>query len=561
MPSIFISYRRDDDPGYARLLYERLQTWFPGEPVFMDVEEIPLGASWRKILTDRISTCEVLIVLIGRAWLSATASDGTRRLDDAEDFVRWEIAEALRLGKRVIPVLLSPALLPAAKDLPQDIAALADLQYQTLAHSTFEQDIQTLVERISGRGGWLIRLLDGLARLGKIGALVGVIALAFAWTNLFDLLGLDTRTASFTMLAGDILFESPLSDALLLVSIQPRPDETERLSTTRRADYAQLIHRASLQGAKAVVFDITVTEPSNSDDALRNAVAKARKRGTDVVFGFKELAGQEPAAAPELARAGAALGFACVGEKLGEAMLATLALHVKDRAYGSLPLQAVYHPEHIGQLKAGKDFLTITKRNGEPDAVRFSTRETTSRLDSDCPAKVEGSEITRLLIPLSHRERLREPTRRTTMEDLLSQTPAFPLAGRLLVVGAEHPFDRLVTRMDVSNTPRYGFEFQADAINALLTDQIVSPLGFGAQWLVAAGMILLASGYRLWRLGKSHKFDYIALPLACMIYMGVAILLYAKLRLLMDGLYHLAAFLVTWWALGAVERRWNRDNR
>ncbi len=35
---IFISYRRDDDPGFAQALYLRLEQEFGGENLFMDVE-------------------------------------------------------------------------------------------------------------------------------------------------------------------------------------------------------------------------------------------------------------------------------------------------------------------------------------------------------------------------------------------------------------------------------------------------------------------------------------------------------------------------------------------
>ena len=101
-------------------------------------------------------------------------------------------------------------------------------------------------------GGGLIdfvRKLKQVLRLGKAGigvvAIVGAAVLSFAWVNLFDLLGLDTRSTSFTMLLGDMLVEPVLSDGLLLVVITPRADETTRLSSTRRSEYARLINIAS----------------------------------------------------------------------------------------------------------------------------------------------------------------------------------------------------------------------------------------------------------------------------------------------------------------------------
>jgi hypothetical protein len=125
MPSIFISYRRDDAPANARLVYERLKEWFGEGNSFMDVEHIALGDDWKHVLSQRVTRCDALLAVIGPRWLTAANSNGRRRLDDPEDFVRWEIREALTRGKRVIPVLVDGAPLPRAADLPPDLAPLA----------------------------------------------------------------------------------------------------------------------------------------------------------------------------------------------------------------------------------------------------------------------------------------------------------------------------------------------------------------------------------------------------------------------------------------------------
>ena len=58
--------------------------------------------------------CDVLLAVIGKGWLDLRDPDGGRRLDDPKDFVRIEIASALRLGERVIPVLVNGADMPTA---------------------------------------------------------------------------------------------------------------------------------------------------------------------------------------------------------------------------------------------------------------------------------------------------------------------------------------------------------------------------------------------------------------------------------------------------------------
>jgi hypothetical protein len=65
MPNIFISYRRDDAPANARLVYERLREWFGDGNSFMDVEQIELGDDWKHVLDQRVSRCDALLTVCG----------------------------------------------------------------------------------------------------------------------------------------------------------------------------------------------------------------------------------------------------------------------------------------------------------------------------------------------------------------------------------------------------------------------------------------------------------------------------------------------------------------
>jgi hypothetical protein len=105
---IFLSYRREDEPGFALALFGRLEQSFPSERLFMDVEGgIAAGQDFVRVLEDEVSSCDVMLALIGSKWLTATDEMGRRRLDNPQDFVRIEIESAIRFGKRVIPVLFA----------------------------------------------------------------------------------------------------------------------------------------------------------------------------------------------------------------------------------------------------------------------------------------------------------------------------------------------------------------------------------------------------------------------------------------------------------------------
>lgn len=561
MPSIFISYRRDDSSATAELLHDRLATWFARDKVFLDVQGIAPGEDWRRLLTERLAAYDVVLVVIGSAWPATLAA---RMASAGDDFVRWEVAEALRQHKRVIPVLVDGAALPAPDELPADIAALGRLQAETLKRDTRDRDIAALAAALEG-GGLIefVRRLKQVLRLGKAGvgvaAVVGAAVLSLAWVNVFDLLGLDTRTASFTMLVGDVLFEPLLSERLLLVAITPRPEETTRLASARRTDYARLIAIAAERKAEAIAFDITTHEVSAADAVLFDAVRAARRNGTRVVFGFKALTpAGDPVALAGLADAGAALGLTCIGQKLDNAVLGTLAMGIGGRMYGSYALYAVADATSIERIPRGANALPVRLPGGETD-VPFSLREVVNRPDRDCPARPPGAELARLIFPISHRERLRDAARRISAETLLAG-PSAPGAwrGKVVVVGAAHPLDLLQTRLDPNGPQRYGFEFQAEVVNSLLTGAVVTPVGFLAQWLLSLSMVLAAIAYRLWRAGKSRRLDVVVLPLAVAVYLAVMVLMYATFRLLVNGLYHLAAFIVTWWVLSVLERRWSR---
>jgi hypothetical protein len=110
MARIFLCYRRDDSGGYAGRLYDRLGQRFGHDNLFMDIDTIAPGLDFVEAIEKAVGTCDVLLAVIGRQWLTSTDSQGQRRLDNPEDFVRLEIVTALVRQIRVIPVLVGGAI-------------------------------------------------------------------------------------------------------------------------------------------------------------------------------------------------------------------------------------------------------------------------------------------------------------------------------------------------------------------------------------------------------------------------------------------------------------------
>jgi uracil-DNA glycosylase family 4 len=148
MARVFINYRRQDSEGYAGRLYDHLLRHFDAEDVFMDVDSIPPGVDFVQFLEEAVAQCDVLLTLIGPTWASCEDKAGQRRLMLDDDFVRIEIAAALRQNKVVVPVLVGDAVMPRAAELPPDLLPLARRNAVELAHARFAKDVDRLCDSI-----------------------------------------------------------------------------------------------------------------------------------------------------------------------------------------------------------------------------------------------------------------------------------------------------------------------------------------------------------------------------------------------------------------------------
>ena len=145
-PSVFVSYRRDDSRDVVGRICDRLAGALGAENVFLDVDSIPLGVDFRRILREEVGQCHVLLAVVGPGWLDAVDSVGVRRLEDPDDFVRIEIEAALEAETPVIPVLVNGSGLPQADQLPGDLRRMFDLVPITLGGETnFDADLERLL--------------------------------------------------------------------------------------------------------------------------------------------------------------------------------------------------------------------------------------------------------------------------------------------------------------------------------------------------------------------------------------------------------------------------------
>jgi len=156
--------------------------------IFIDVDGIDPGRNFETAIEEALRESDVCLILIGSDWIGKQ-EDGTARIQDEEDFVRRETAAALASGKRVIPVLIDGAAMPAKEDLPADVQSVVTANAIALRHSSFSQDF-TVVEdaafnrkpgtpmtRFFRRHPFLTLFLKSAAGVAVAGVLLLVVAL------------------------------------------------------------------------------------------------------------------------------------------------------------------------------------------------------------------------------------------------------------------------------------------------------------------------------------------------------------------------------------------------
>jgi hypothetical protein len=146
MPNrVFISYRREDGAASARSICDRLTQVFGSANIFMDVNSLVPGQRFDVELDTALSQCKVFLAIIGPRWMELLEK---RERDGEHDYVRQELATALRRNMIVIPVLAESARLPRSASLPPDISAVVMHQKQEVTHERFVHDVNDLIRAI-----------------------------------------------------------------------------------------------------------------------------------------------------------------------------------------------------------------------------------------------------------------------------------------------------------------------------------------------------------------------------------------------------------------------------
>lgn len=164
MPTVSISYRREDiDLPILENIVAYLESHLGNGQVFVDKHHIRGGDHFPDTIFGAFTESKLILVLIGRNW-TGTKPDGSRRISEQGDWVRTEVAMALKLCHRgevaVLPVLLDGPFMPNKRDLPPSVRVIAELHapiIKTVGEGEPRSSIKRLVEEDILR---LIKLLE-----------------------------------------------------------------------------------------------------------------------------------------------------------------------------------------------------------------------------------------------------------------------------------------------------------------------------------------------------------------------------------------------------------------
>ncbi|MDR3001875.1 MAG: toll/interleukin-1 receptor domain-containing protein [Fibromonadaceae bacterium] len=165
---IFISYRRKGGYDTAKLLYDRLR--LDGYSVSFDIDTLVNG-DFDNELENRVNECkDFLLVLSPGIFDRLFVPDPD--YDPENDWVRREIAQALKANKNIIPLYLEGFVFP--KNLPDDIKNIARKNAIDLYPKYFEAAYEKMKSFLNSKPSWRVK------HQKKMISVVAAILLAFA---------------------------------------------------------------------------------------------------------------------------------------------------------------------------------------------------------------------------------------------------------------------------------------------------------------------------------------------------------------------------------------------
>ncbi len=457
---------------------------------------------------------------------------------------------------------------------------LRDVPYDRRALDTARAVVRTHEERIeSGRERqdetFVVNELRELARVkeqlrfrnASLSAAIGVALLAFfgLWMYAFDWLPWPLKPEYYTMALGDRLADGSLHETVAIVSIDPETERTvgRAFDSSWRAEHARLLRNLARAGAAVVSFDLYFPRSTDHDSTFAGAIREAREAGTRVVLGANAWAAdRRPELAETLREATSLWGSLCIGlPRHAPNVVPLLSIGIDETRAPSLALASVAAFDGAARfdLDAGNRQVNVFD---EHDAARrrilVADVDFHGRRPGDCTIIEKNDPYAELIINYTPLEELHE--RRVAYEAVaLSAEPdtlrAF-FEGKIVLVGLELGQEDLRSiRRGLRAEARYGVMLHADAVNALLKGVSIRWLGGWGQFFLIVCMAVMGAVLRYAVRTKSPIHRAALLAAVPVVYVLGTVYFYLAHHVLLNGIYHVLAFVLSYWMVQKIKRR------
>lgn len=161
---VFFSYRRKQDRYTGGRVVAALEAEFGQDAVFRDVDSLHVGDAQAEIERS-IENCSLVVAFIGPGWFQGLREhEATKK----KDWVRMELAQALKSGKTIIPILVVGALEEAKRILEEREGQSSRAGAAVASHAEGSDLTPRWIENpLDGIDVFIDALPDDLKKLGR----------------------------------------------------------------------------------------------------------------------------------------------------------------------------------------------------------------------------------------------------------------------------------------------------------------------------------------------------------------------------------------------------------
>ncbi|MGC4035211.1 MAG: toll/interleukin-1 receptor domain-containing protein [Chitinophagaceae bacterium] len=135
---IFISYRHSDAQEEVYHIHRYISFEFGSNLTMLDDNSLLPGDNFLHWIEKSVQSADMVLVMIGKNWLTVRDATGRQKLFNSKDFVLLEIESALKYKKKIIPIILPGANMPTKDQLPDSIKLLAGIKWILVPEHTNE---------------------------------------------------------------------------------------------------------------------------------------------------------------------------------------------------------------------------------------------------------------------------------------------------------------------------------------------------------------------------------------------------------------------------------------